>query len=176
MKTVECGHIKGDLDVSTVVAHFEISYTQLLDEQGHCHGSLPAFAKDSETLLNLYQTMVRIRTFDKKAIALQRTGKMGTYAPINGQEAISTAIGHAITQPNINVALSYLKSLPIGEVMNAAVNLLVIQKICLFVCLLPPNVCMQQALPLHLSIESNLGLPSFVLVKVARQKVIFMRR
>ena len=47
--------------------------------------------------------MVRTRTFDKKAIALQRTGKMGTYAPINGQEAISTAIGHAMRSEDVLV-------------------------------------------------------------------------
>ena len=45
--------------------------------------------------------MVLTRTFDKKAIALQRTGKMGTYAPINGQEAISTAIGHAMRPEDV---------------------------------------------------------------------------
>ncbi len=47
--------------------------------------------------------MVRARTFDKKAIALQRTGKMGTYAPINGQEAISTAVGHAMHTEDVLV-------------------------------------------------------------------------
>ncbi len=45
--------------------------------------------------------MVRTRIFDKKAIALQRTGKMGTYAPINGQEAISTAIGYALSKEDL---------------------------------------------------------------------------
>ncbi len=45
--------------------------------------------------------MVLTRLFDKKAIALQRTGKMGTYAPINGQEAISTAIGNALRKEDV---------------------------------------------------------------------------
>lgn len=79
-----------------IVAQFKITYTQLLDAQGNLQGELPEFAKNSKSLLDLYQVMVETRTFDKKAIALQRTGKMGTYAPINGQEAISTAIGHAM--------------------------------------------------------------------------------
>ena len=123
MKAHECDHIKGDLDVSTVVAHFEISYTQLLDEQGHCHDPLPAFAKDTAILLNLYQTMVKIRTFDKKAIALQRTGKMGTYAPINGQEAISTAIGHAMQKNDVFVpyyrdyAAQYQRGVKLSEIL-----------------------------------------------------------
>jgi len=89
--------------VTNIVAHFEVSYTQLLDNSGNLHGSLPAFASDASVLTELYRIMVRTRLFDKKAIALQRTGKMGTYAPINGQEAISTAIGHAMRTDDVFV-------------------------------------------------------------------------
>lgn len=89
--------------MSTIVAHFEIPYTQLLSPKGELCGPLPDFAHDSETLTYLYRQMVRARVFDKKAIALQRTGKMGTYAPINGQEAISTAIGHAMRPEDVLV-------------------------------------------------------------------------
>lgn len=89
--------------MTTVVARFEIPYTQILDEHGELHGALPAFASDKSALLDLYRTMVRTRTFDKKAIALQRTGKMGTYAPVNGQEALSTAIGHALHSDDVFV-------------------------------------------------------------------------
>ena len=85
----------------TTVARFEITATQYLNEKGEpCH-PLPAFAKDKGTLQTLYREMVRVRLFDRKAIALQRTGKMGTYAPINGQEAISTAIGHAMKPEDV---------------------------------------------------------------------------
>lgn len=83
------------------VAQFEIAYTQILNEQGELNETLPPFAKDASLLKELYRIMVRTRTFDKKAIALQRTGKMGTYAPINGQEAISTAIGHAMRPDDV---------------------------------------------------------------------------
>ncbi len=89
--------------MSTVVARFEIPYTQILNDQGECSGALPHFAHDQSVLLELYRSMVRARVFDKKAIALQRTGKMGTYAPINGQEAISTAIGHAMKPEDVFV-------------------------------------------------------------------------
>lgn len=95
--------LQGDKDVTTIVARFEIPYTQLLNEKGELCGALPPFAEDKSVLLDLYQTMVRTRLFDKKAIALQRTGKMGTYAPINGQEAISTAIGHAMKKEDVFV-------------------------------------------------------------------------
>ncbi len=89
--------------MTDVVARFEIPYTQLLDHNGTLHGALPDFASDVSVLTALYRTMVRTRLFDKKAIALQRTGKMGTYAPINGQEAISTAIGHAMRADDVFV-------------------------------------------------------------------------
>ena len=89
--------------MTAIVARFEIPYTQLLDNTGKLHGSLPAFASNTSVLPELYRIMVRTRLFDKKAIALQRTGKMGTYAPINGQEAISTAIGHAMRTDDVFV-------------------------------------------------------------------------
>lgn len=86
-----------------VVARFEINFLQVLDEQGVLKTSLPAFAEDKQTLIELYRTMVLMRVFDKKAIALQRTGQMGTYAPINSQEAIATAIGHAMRPEDVLV-------------------------------------------------------------------------
>lgn len=87
----------------TTVAQFDITFTQYLNEQGELVGSIPPFAENHSVLTELYKTMVLTRTFDKKAIALQRTGKMGTYAPINGQEAISTAIGHAMRPEDVFV-------------------------------------------------------------------------
>jgi 2-oxoisovalerate dehydrogenase E1 component alpha subunit len=89
--------------VENIVAHFEIPYIQILDNQGEILGEVPAFVEDSTALLTLYKTMVKTRLFDKKAIALQRTGKMGTYAPVNGQEAIGTAIGHAMRSEDLFV-------------------------------------------------------------------------
>lgn len=40
-----------------------------------------------ETMLAMYEKMVLVRTFDRKSINLQRQGRMGTYAPFEGQEA-----------------------------------------------------------------------------------------
>jgi 2-oxoisovalerate dehydrogenase E1 component alpha subunit len=87
----------------TTVAQFDITFSQFLNEEGQLVGTLPAIAKNHSILKELYKVMVLTRTFDKKAIALQRTGKMGTYAPINGQEAISTAIGHAMRPEDVFV-------------------------------------------------------------------------
>lgn len=89
--------------MTSIVANFEIPYTQVLNANGEIVTPIPEFAKDPATLKELYRVMVLTRLFDKKAIALQRTGKMGTYAPINGQEAISTAIGHAMRKEDVFV-------------------------------------------------------------------------
>lgn len=87
----------------TTVAQFDITYTQFLNENGELVGKAPKIAEDHNALKQLYKVMVLTRTFDRKAIALQRTGKMGTYAPINGQEAISGAIGHAMKPEDVFV-------------------------------------------------------------------------
>lgn len=87
--------------MTNIVANFQIPFVQVLNEQAELSGPLPAFAENQATLIQLYRNMVLTRLFDKKAIALQRTGKMGTYAPINGQEAISTAVGHAMRQEDV---------------------------------------------------------------------------
>jgi TPP-dependent pyruvate/acetoin dehydrogenase alpha subunit len=63
-----------------VVATFRVEYTQFLNPQGDATQSLPEFARDPAALLPLYRAMVRTRLFDAKAITLQRTGKLGTFA------------------------------------------------------------------------------------------------
>ena len=64
---------------------------------------LPEYLCNKANLYKLYQIMALIRAFDKKAIALQRTGKMGTYAPVYGQEAIATAIGFCMQAEDVLV-------------------------------------------------------------------------
>jgi pyruvate dehydrogenase E1 component alpha subunit len=83
------------------VASFEIRYTQFLDEHGKATQELPACAKDTAELVDLYRWMVLMRTYDAKAIALQRTGQLGTYAPILGQEAIQTGVGSAMRSDDV---------------------------------------------------------------------------
>lgn len=89
--------------MQTLAASFEIPYIQLLNNNGELCNRLQAPLSDKSVLLDLYRTMVLTRLFDKQAIALQRTGKMGTYAPISGQEAISTAVGHAMRPEDVLV-------------------------------------------------------------------------
>ncbi len=75
------------------VARFEIDYTRVLDPQGKVVGDLPAFARDPAALIALYRAMVLTRAFDAKAVALQRTGRLGTFASSLGQEAVAVGIG-----------------------------------------------------------------------------------
>jgi pyruvate dehydrogenase E1 component alpha subunit len=85
----------------SVVASFQIRYTQFLDETGKATGPLPAFASETENLIDLYRWMVLMRTYDAKAVALQRTGQLGTYAQILGQEAIQAGIGSAMKSDDV---------------------------------------------------------------------------
>jgi 2-oxoisovalerate dehydrogenase E1 component alpha subunit len=47
-----------------------------------------------ELTRELYRNMIRIRVFDRKGISLQRQGRIGTYAPYEGQEA--SQVGSAL--------------------------------------------------------------------------------
>ncbi len=86
-----------------IVAQFEIPYFQYLNEQSELASDAPDFAKNTEHLVHLYRQMVFSRTFDTKAIALQRTGKMGTYPSTRGQEAVFVGMGDAIPKDDIFV-------------------------------------------------------------------------
>jgi pyruvate dehydrogenase E1 component alpha subunit len=59
---------------------------------------VPELATDFAELTRLYHLMVKTRVFDKKAIALQRTGKLGTYASCLGHEAVHMSIGSAMRE------------------------------------------------------------------------------
>jgi pyruvate dehydrogenase E1 component alpha subunit len=83
------------------VARFEIGYSQYLDEHGSATQALPPFASDAAHLVDLYRWMVLMRTYDAKAIALQRTGQLGTYAPILGQEAIQAGVASAMKSDDV---------------------------------------------------------------------------
>jgi 2-oxoisovalerate dehydrogenase E1 component alpha subunit len=83
------------------VAEFAIAHEQLLDAEGRPTGSLPAFAEDAQALLKMYRMMTLCRLFDAKAINLQRTGKLGTYAPCTGHEATHVAVGAAMRPEDV---------------------------------------------------------------------------
>jgi 2-oxoisovalerate dehydrogenase E1 component alpha subunit len=97
---------RGDNRVRTV-AEFQIKYRQILDANGRLHGDpLPSFANDNEQLLTMFSAMLRARVFDAKAVNLQRTGKLGTYAPCLGQEATHVGVGAAL-RPEDSLSIVY---------------------------------------------------------------------
>lgn len=78
----------------TTAAKFEVRYLQYLDPEGKPAGKdMPGFAGDKEEMLGMYRMMTLARVFDRKAIALQRTGQLGTYASCLGHEATHVGIG-----------------------------------------------------------------------------------
>jgi 2-oxoisovalerate dehydrogenase E1 component alpha subunit len=84
----------------TTVASFSVQYRQILDETGKLLEQLPAFAS-KEQMHKIYYMLCLARSFDTKAIALQRTGKIGTYPSALGQEAIGVAVGAAMQPEDI---------------------------------------------------------------------------
>jgi pyruvate dehydrogenase E1 component alpha subunit len=83
------------------VASFEIHYSQFLDPTGAVVTELPAFARDPQALIPLYRGMVQTRRFDAKAVALQRTGRLGTYASSLGQEGVTVGVAAAMLPEDV---------------------------------------------------------------------------
>ncbi len=75
--------------------------TAFLDPAGQVVNDLPDFAGDRDTLVAMYGAMVKTRAFDTKAIALQRTGRLGTYASSLGQEAIGVGVAFAMRAEDV---------------------------------------------------------------------------
>ncbi len=84
------------------VATFEIEYLQYLGPDGRLvRDDLPEFAQDRRNLVELFKQMLYVRSFDTKAVALQRTGKLGTYASCLGHEATHIGIGSAMQYDDV---------------------------------------------------------------------------
>jgi pyruvate dehydrogenase E1 component alpha subunit len=85
----------------TEIASFAVEYSRFLDPDGRTVQPLPAFAQDPAELIPLYRAMVLTRSFDAKAVALQRTGRLGTFASSLGQEAVMAGIGTAMRPEDV---------------------------------------------------------------------------
>jgi pyruvate dehydrogenase E1 component alpha subunit len=70
---------------------------RVLDEEGHL---LTEEAPDlpEERLVDLYRWMVFSRAFDETCLRLQRQGRLGTYAPLSGQEAAQIGSAAALEE------------------------------------------------------------------------------
>ncbi|MDR3553513.1 MAG: pyruvate dehydrogenase (acetyl-transferring) E1 component subunit alpha [Syntrophobacteraceae bacterium] len=63
-----------------------VKYLSILDQEGQVDEALDPRLSE-ELLLRLYRGMVLARRFDERMLIMQRQGKIGTFAPIKGQEA-----------------------------------------------------------------------------------------
>lgn len=110
-------------EAAALSAHFDIFLTRYLDSEGRPTAALPDWAGDHERLREMYRTMQRTRAFDKKAVALQRTGQLGTYAACLGQEAIGTAVGMALAPDDVYIpayreyAAQFLRGVPMENIL-----------------------------------------------------------
>ncbi len=74
-----------------------VDFLQVLDENGNCDEELmPKLSTDQ--VKELYKSMVLARVFDEKAFSLQRQGRLGTYAPLVGQEAAQIGSAYALNK------------------------------------------------------------------------------
>jgi pyruvate dehydrogenase E1 component alpha subunit len=83
------------------VAEFEIKYCRFLDAEGNLAPDAPSLATDTGELLKMYRFMTLVRTFDAKAVNLQRTGKLGTYASCLGHEATHVGVAAAMQPEDV---------------------------------------------------------------------------
>ena len=73
---------------------FQVEYLSILDSDGNLDSSLEPDIPPAE-LKRLYRAMLLGRRLDERMIRLQRQGRIGTFAPIKGQEA--SQVGAAAT-------------------------------------------------------------------------------
>jgi pyruvate dehydrogenase E1 component alpha subunit len=76
-----------------------------LEPDGALCGGGPLPVPDA-ALVAFYRAMTRTRVFDNKAVALQRTGRLGTFASALGQEAVGVGVASAMEARDV-LAPSY---------------------------------------------------------------------
>ena len=88
-------------DELPVIARFEVRRRGYLGPDGAPVRALPRSATDIELLISLYRGMALARAFDLKAVSLQRTGRLGTYAVSLGQEAAAIGVASAMRPEDV---------------------------------------------------------------------------
>jgi 2-oxoisovalerate dehydrogenase E1 component alpha subunit len=74
---------------------------QILTPSGEVAGEMPV---DDGALARLYEAMLVARTYDRKSMALQKQGRLATYAPFEGQEAAQVGSATALRPDDWMVA------------------------------------------------------------------------
>ncbi len=89
--------------MNEIVARFEIGFSRSIDPAGKLIGKVPGTLEDPAKMIALYRALVRTRMLDAKAGSLQRTGRLGTYASLLGQEAVSVGAASAMLPEDVLV-------------------------------------------------------------------------
>lgn len=145
---------------------------RFIDHKGTLVTPLPAWLSH-DMLVSYYRDMVLTRVYDNKAVALQRTGKLGTYPSHLGAEAIGVAIGRTLKSDD--VFIPYYRDMPAMWARGIAMEknlqywggdergsdfhsesalITILPVICRFASLLPPSVLTQLVLPQHLKLKA----------------------
>ncbi|WP_101298100.1 pyruvate dehydrogenase (acetyl-transferring) E1 component subunit alpha [Halegenticoccus soli] len=80
----------------STLQHDPRDQVRVLDEDGEVVGEIPDLS-DGE-LVEMYRQMRLARHFDKRAVSLQRQGRMGTYPPLSGQEGAQIGSAYALDE------------------------------------------------------------------------------
>lgn len=91
----------GGSAASYEAASFRIRFSRFVDSEGRVVAPLPPFAEDPAELVQIYRHCVLTRTFDARAVGLQRTGQLGTFPSSLGQEATAVALGAAMRADDV---------------------------------------------------------------------------
>ena len=97
----------------------QIGTAAYIDEHGNALRE--DFSIANEELINMYEWMVKARTFDQRAMKLQRQGRIGTYAPLQGQEAAQIGSAFAMREgdwvyPSYReIGVSLVKGMPMSN-------------------------------------------------------------
>jgi pyruvate dehydrogenase E1 component alpha subunit len=101
---------------------FNVSYLQVLDADGHLDRDLEPNLS-SEALRLLYRSMALARQLDLRMLSLQRQGRIGTFAPLMGQEATQVGSAFALEPtdwmvPGFREAAAYIvRGLPLHYIL-----------------------------------------------------------
>jgi pyruvate dehydrogenase E1 component alpha subunit len=84
-----------------VIAKFKVRRRAYIGPDGTAVCNLPDFASDQNLVVSMYRGMALARAFDLKAVSLQRTGRLGTYATSLGQEAVAVGLASAMRPEDV---------------------------------------------------------------------------
>ncbi|MBI4948520.1 MAG: pyruvate dehydrogenase (acetyl-transferring) E1 component subunit alpha [Deltaproteobacteria bacterium] len=76
-----------------IIEKIEVKRLRIINERGEADPELITAVSDEE-IIRCFEAMILARTFNQRALSLQREGRIGTYASILGQEA--SQVGSAL--------------------------------------------------------------------------------